>query len=166
MYRLTKAPKLSLLFFNGNRIPVSLQNVVTWRPSGSMSTFEKIRVSIVLLMSENVPLLIHFGACFLWNHQSHWNSGDESKLKFHKTFYWLQAFLFSLFFATIKSITLPFSSMCPSFYLLTCNVVAFVITVWLPLVFCWIKHLYAQKMITDIITQLTIFLQNFVKILS
>ena len=114
--------------------------VVLCRPS------EKVTVSNILLISDNFKLLKYIGA-FFWNRIISHIAIQETILnqKFKKLITDYKHFSFPFFSATINFMSLWWSSMCPSVFLLTCILVVFVITVWLPLVFCWIEHLYGQK---------------------
>ena len=135
--------------------------VVLCRPS------EKVTVSNILLMSDNFKLLKYIGAFFviessvtLQFRRLYWTKNSKKLISDYKHF------SFPFFSATINFMSLWWSSMCPSVFLLTCILVVFVITVWLPLVFCWIEHLYAQKIKQTSVLNLQFFLRNFVKILT
>ena len=114
--------------------------VVLCRPS------EKVTVSNILLMSDNFKLLKCIGAFFCNRIISH-IAIQETILnqKFKKLITDYKHFSFPFFFRYNQLHVLVVVIYVPSVFLLTCILVVFVITVWLPLVFCWIEHLYAQK---------------------
>ena len=114
--------------------------VVLCRPS------EKVTVSNILLMSDNFKLLKYIGAFFCNRIISH-IAIQETILnqKFKKLITDYKHFSFPFFFRYNQLHVLVVVIYVPSVFLLTCILVVFVIKVWLPLVFCWIEHLYAQK---------------------